>query len=54
MDAWKLKTRKGQEVSMERPEVDLDTENHEEERGDEETTQSWPSASALSTVVEKR
>lgn len=54
MDAWKLKTRKVQEDSMERAEVELDPENHEEEGGDEETTQSWPSASALSTVVEKR
>lgn len=34
MDAWKLKARKVQEDSMERAEVELDPENHEEEGGD--------------------
>lgn len=31
MDAWKLKSRKIQDVSMERAEVELNIENHEEE-----------------------
>lgn len=35
MDAWKLKTRKVQEVSMEKAEVELDTENFMEEEGGE-------------------
>lgn len=38
MNAWKLKTRKIQEVSTERAEVELDIDNHEEEEGGEETT----------------
>lgn len=54
MDAWKLKTRKVQEVSMEKAEVELDTENFMEEEGGEKITQSWPHASALATVQKKR
>lgn len=38
MNAWKLKTRKIQEVPMGRAEVELDIDNHEEEEGGEETT----------------
>lgn len=39
---------------MEKAEVELDTENFMEEEGSEKTTQSWPHASALATVREKR
>lgn len=54
MDPWKLKPRKVQEVSMEKAEVELDTENSMEEEGGEEATLSWPHASALPRVQEKR
>lgn len=54
MDAWQLKTRKVWEVSMKKAEVELDTERFMQEEGGEKTTQSWPHASALATVQEKR